>query len=659
MPPKRDPIEQLRISNNRIYEDIFLDLDLDKPSRRNVGQKNYSLKNKISHNESYSIPKRSKRQHKVAKKTSNSISNSSIITNNVNIIRQGREYRVNINYNPKKFYKLASSTIGHNDNDLPYKGLLSFPDCIINNTDPTNQDRQLFETLGHQGEQIRLSNTNDVIDNDIIDDNDITKNLTYTKSRISKIQFRNYQIDTWYTAPYPQEYSQSHILYICEHCLKYMNSPYSYQRHQLKNCNMSNKHPPGVEIYRDSTTNVAIWEIDGRKNINYCQNLCLLAKLFLNSKTLYYDVEPFIFYVLTEIDENDANSYHFVGYFSKEKLNNSDYNVSCILTLPIYQRKGYGNLLIDFSYLLTRNEFKYGTPEKPLSDLGLLSYRNYWKLTIAYKLLELFQQYLNNQHHPQNHASNLVISIDNLSKLTGMIPSDVVVALEQLDSLIKDPHTESYAIVINLTKINHVIKKWELKGYVTLDYSKLVWRPMLYGPSGGINSAPAQLTNNNSIGLLANFLKDDIDNPYSFEEEAYKEIELNMNSQAHDTNSIDNYVLCHPEIETNKRVIPLQDELTIKLNGEEMNDSDDNENESEFEGVDFGEGDEEEEVEDEEEEEEDEEDEDEEEEEEDEESDEESDEDIDVDIKQKPIFQKPNGRTRKPPLPSPRRLRNH
>jgi hypothetical protein len=26
-----------------------------------------------------------------------------------------------------------------------------------------------------------------------------------------------------------------------------------------------------------------------------------------------------------------------------------DYNVSCILTLPIHQRKGYGNLLIDFS----------------------------------------------------------------------------------------------------------------------------------------------------------------------------------------------------------------------------------------------------------------------------------------------------------------------
>lgn len=205
-----------------------------------------------------------------------------------------------------------------------------------------------------------------------------------------------------------------------------------------------------------------MWEVDGRKNINYCQNLCLLAKLFLNSKTLYYDVEPFIFYVLTEIDKENPTKYHFVGYFSKEKLSNSDYNVSCILTLPIYQRKGYGNLLIDFSYLLSRHEFKFGTPEKPLSDLGLVSYRNYWKITIALKLKELHSKYLNNTNNDKN-SNTLSISIENLSKLTGIIPSDVVVGLEQLDSLIKNPITNSYGIVINLQKINYIIEKWKNK----------------------------------------------------------------------------------------------------------------------------------------------------------------------------------------------------
>lgn len=54
--------------------------------------------------------------------------------------------------------------------------------------------------------------------------------------------------------------------------------------------------------------------MDGREHKIYCQNLCLLAKLFLDHKTLYFDVEPFLFYILCEVDKHGA---HLVGYFSK------------------------------------------------------------------------------------------------------------------------------------------------------------------------------------------------------------------------------------------------------------------------------------------------------------------------------------------------------
>jgi len=91
---------------------------------------------------------------------------------------------------------------------------------------------------------------------------------------------------------------------------------------------------------------VSVWEVDGQKQKTYCQNLCLLAKCFLDTKTLYYDVEPFLFYVMTVADSEGC---HSVGYFSKEKDSFLNYNVSCIMTLPPYQRQGYGRLLIDFS----------------------------------------------------------------------------------------------------------------------------------------------------------------------------------------------------------------------------------------------------------------------------------------------------------------------
>ncbi len=53
-----------------------------------------------------------------------------------------------------------------------------------------------------------------------------------------------------------------------------------------------------------------MFEIDGYEERLYCQNLCFIAKLFLDHKTLYFDVDPFLFYVLCEVDER---GFHPVG----------------------------------------------------------------------------------------------------------------------------------------------------------------------------------------------------------------------------------------------------------------------------------------------------------------------------------------------------------
>ena len=109
--------------------------------------------------------------------------------------------------------------------------------------------------------------------------------------------------------------------------------------------------------------------------------------------------------------KRDPTGCHIIGYFSKEKESAENYNVACILALPQHQRHGYGRLLIEFSYELSRKEGKLGSPEKPLSDLGLLGYRAYWGETIIDLLLG---------------TSEGELSIDDIAQKTSITHADIM-----------------------------------------------------------------------------------------------------------------------------------------------------------------------------------------------------------------------------------------
>ncbi|GAW04248.1 DEAD-domain-containing protein [Lentinula edodes] len=175
-------------------------------------------------------------------------------------------------------------------------------------------------------------------------------------------------------------------------------------------------------------------------------------------KTLYYDVTPFMYYVMAI---RDSAGCHIIGYFSKEKESAENYNVACILTLPHHQRHGYGKLLIEFSYELSKKEGKLGSPEKPLSDLGLLSYRAYWSEVVVELLMEWDGD----------------ISIDEVAQKTSITHADVMNTCITLQ-LFKH-YKGQHLIVLNDTVLERH-EKLRKKNRRRIHPENLRWKPPVF-----------------------------------------------------------------------------------------------------------------------------------------------------------------------------------
>ncbi|KAI8963475.1 acyl-CoA N-acyltransferase [Daldinia sp. FL1419] len=224
----------------------------------------------------------------------------------------------------------------------------------------------------------------------------------------------------------------------------------------------------------------SVWEVDGEKDRLFCQNLSLFAKLFLDNKSVFFDVTGFNYFLLvytpppasdppspappvlspSNVIQNSQSSINsistfsqhaptsqtrpqVVGFFSKEKLSWDNNNLACILVFPPWQRKGLGALLMGVSYEISRREGILGGPEKPISELGRKGYKRFWAGEIARWLLELKIPSEEEQEGDNKEGEkDTIITVEQVSKATWIVPEDCLAVLREMN-IVEDVSADS------------------------------------------------------------------------------------------------------------------------------------------------------------------------------------------------------------------------
>ncbi|EAY13891.1 MOZ/SAS family protein [Trichomonas vaginalis G3] len=250
---------------------------------------------------------------------------------------------------------------------------------------------------------------------------------------LDSIQYGKYNINCWYYSPYLSLFTENRHMYVCDTCCLYFKSKEEFMKHgHKKEC----QRPPGREIYRCG--NISMFEVSGAKHKVFCQCLSLLSKLFLDDVAVFYNVCQFNFFVLCECDEFGA---HVVSFFSRDYQWRDNNILACILVLPPWQKHGYGRLMISIAYEIARRNRIVGGPEKPLSDLGKLAFKAYWRDTIIKTMFEY---------------KDKIRNVDDFQAITSIAKVDLLKTMKDMNLLY---HTnEGWTTTLNIEEMKHWIE---------------------------------------------------------------------------------------------------------------------------------------------------------------------------------------------------------
>ncbi|KFD71376.1 hypothetical protein M514_07142 [Trichuris suis] len=216
---------------------------------------------------------------------------------------------------------------------------------------------------------------------------------------------------------FPQQFLAYENLFVCDNCFRRYVHLDELLVHEAE-CELRDS-PPGTIVYKEDE--IEIYQVANDDSATFCRNLCLFAKLLIECKTAVDGLHSFFFYVLIKRTTTGRKTWLPIGYFSKPRGDRyidtlPSINLSCLLVMPLFMRKGYGRLLIDFSYYISRLRNLPGTPERPFSYSGVSAYRHYWSDVIC--------QYLETEDGE--------LSVKDMEKRTGVLAKDIVQTMEYL-----------------------------------------------------------------------------------------------------------------------------------------------------------------------------------------------------------------------------------
>lgn len=230
------------------------------------------------------------------------------------------------------------------------------------------------------------------------------------RNHTKQLNYGNHEIKTLHNAPI---HTTDGVINICSKCISMFPTKKSLSNHMEK-CTI-----PFVPFYEEQS-----FKISKIESLKTKQLLSMLSLLFIKSKTVYFEVENYDFYIVYDKE--------IIGYFSKYR--NGSNSLNCFLVFPCFQKQGWGTILMDYSSAPVIGE-EAKSPEKPYSKKAIFCFRKYWK----YKVIG-------------------AKSISEIAKRENLTVDDAIIGLE-----------------LN----GFDFKKWKLSGEITVEKPRLLSKKII------------------------------------------------------------------------------------------------------------------------------------------------------------------------------------